>query len=1084
MEKKFMKYLLFGVFTFVFSVAFVGCGEDYDSDISDLKKANSDLKTQLESAVSSLTGTVNSLQSKLDGIKIPNPVDEAALAEKIKTAVDKDLLTSIREDLQTLAETVESLGTGSGSEGEIADIQTKLEDVSKAIGSLEAVVDGQTPGINDAISALNEVKDALLKNIPSETREAVSSWAEIIEFYTEEITKLVKQQKVLAGYLAGYGGTQTVKGDINSLTEQLESAINGLQEQIDTITGGTGGIPTPDPDDVKTALNELLAEEGTTWEDLIATIKGVNPGLVTLEEQIHEIINNLITGVKLISTPATFAYLNIPAKYTYPFGEGSTAIQFTEGKSVEGLTTSVLLQVFPANAKKPDGSSIYLVDGKGNDDINSYFKEPIVKDYSGLDLAVTKAAGAIPTGLYEVVFELDDSAYAANPKAFGDLIKGAKFAIAVKTSVSGEAGADRYLLTDFVPKISYTDATVYKPIYSVYSSDQEINFTVGDKTVSELPNRFPNTNSVSEYVWAVGSKYNPTTSADKVIAANDSRVTLTPADFEPNKEFTVTLLSNADKAYAFYIGLDLQNATSSESLLWQKAGAITGINTVYKIITDVATSKQAKIKIADAALDGQNIGFRVYVINQDGTLVDPDGRAFYIHNGKTTTTGTTLDFTLKINKGTNGALPANSDILDAGTALDGIEFNSYTLTIALKNYSDGATVQQTNATILAYDKLSEGTSGTFASGATNHHRYLAIANLRASLLQDDGIQNGVLVLKDGTTEVKKYNITIKKVLPQANEWPTDVSVVYKDNGNITLAPNFVANSGEKVVGAVIKDTEILTTSLPANVSLSLIDPEGRYAPVVSAKATTAIASNNSGTSITTDTDVLYINSREAVAANPQYIGQLKFTYKGVRYGGGNVEVQKTEPPLLVKFDIAKLFDYSVGSDLNISLGADNKAYAIFQIQRIFYGGGTGKIAAEVFENITKAQLAKFYNVDNLTGQLNITGINPLNAANGVVSPITSFTSAAAALNLKVVDFFNDGEIRAESESILSPTDKGLKDNIAAIIAHNTALTKDFDSLLVTTIVLKSSEVEITLKDVYGTNHTVKESIGDITIPFI
>ncbi|KAA6309519.1 hypothetical protein EZS27_039001, partial [termite gut metagenome] len=51
MEKKFIKYLLFGVFAFVFSVAFVGCGEDYDTDIDDLKKADAATLQAAQSAV-------------------------------------------------------------------------------------------------------------------------------------------------------------------------------------------------------------------------------------------------------------------------------------------------------------------------------------------------------------------------------------------------------------------------------------------------------------------------------------------------------------------------------------------------------------------------------------------------------------------------------------------------------------------------------------------------------------------------------------------------------------------------------------------------------------------------------------------------------------------------------------------------------------------------------------------------------------------------------------------------------------------------------------------------------------------------
>jgi outer membrane murein-binding lipoprotein Lpp len=83
---------------------------------------------------------------------------------------------------------------------------------------------------------------------------------------------------------------------------------------------------------------------------------------------------------------------------------------------------------------------------------------------------------------------------------------------------------------------------------------------------------------------------------------------------------------------AIYVTLDKEeNAIESAPSEWNAwksyEDGIEGLN-------EVQLGQIATITINKKSADGDIIGFRVYAVNLDGTLVDPDGRAFYVQVGK------------------------------------------------------------------------------------------------------------------------------------------------------------------------------------------------------------------------------------------------------------------------------------------------------------------------------------------------------------------------------------------------------------------------------------------------------------------
>ena len=54
------------------------------------------------------------------------------------------------------------------------------------------------------------------------------------------------------------------------------------------------------------------------------------------------------------------------------------------------------------------------------------------------------------------------------------------------------------------------------------------------------------------------------------------------------------------------------------------------------------TNRKIEMSINAEKADGDIIGFRVYAVNNDGSLVDPDGKAFYVAVGDIDAMTTTL----------------------------------------------------------------------------------------------------------------------------------------------------------------------------------------------------------------------------------------------------------------------------------------------------------------------------------------------------------------------------------------------------------------------------------------------------------
>ncbi|KAA6314514.1 hypothetical protein EZS27_034878, partial [termite gut metagenome] len=435
-------------------------------------------------------------------------------------------------------------------------------------------------------------------------------------------------------------------------------------------------------------------------DQIVEQLKASGLGdLVTLEQA-----NGLITGIQLVEVPG-FLSPNASAEFTTAFGlvdytfiveDKDNPVIFKKGLVLSETTERhVLLQVTPANAAIEE---IFLIDSKGISDVKKYV-EVKAKPYSGL---ITKADGASALGLWEITLKLTNEyttdakstfeSLAAILKSDGTRDKNVAFALAVST------GEGRLVLTKFDYVIS---VSLRNPVYSeatITANDKEpLQFEVKDISVNgatavpvdKLANRLTISNGI-EYVWADKTPANNIDPKKNTKNAPnyDARSTQSILAVTYDKPFEVT----TEVGFAYYIGLDLDNATATEKTAWTKEGAIAGLNKVYR------AGEKAQITIKDEALKNKAVGFRIIAVNYDGTLVDPDGRAFYVSAGAISSPVElgTLTFSPKIEAkvaSATTALYSNSAKLDwtklgeSGITVDKVYGYKFTLDSAVKDYA-------------------------------------------------------------------------------------------------------------------------------------------------------------------------------------------------------------------------------------------------------------------------------------------------------------------------------------------------------------------------------------------------------------
>ena len=607
MKRKYFSALLMGALTIASVSTFTSC-KDYDDDIDNLQ-------SQIDKA---------GLQSDIDALKTQLQ-DAASTASAAKTTAESALAkandAAVKADVEKAIKAVETTANKAAT-----DVATAISNAANA----QTTADGAQKAADAAAKAAKAAQDQADQAVKDAAAAATTANA-------------AAKQADFVKALERIGNLETSR----VTADQLDEKLTQLKEELFGADGDkeTIGSLTVKVNAYKGAVEELYS--AVTSVELVETYSGVN-GLTC-----KWTYNPATTDWDMTPLPLTVDMIHGMISDDSKFGDenGNDAkpvVEYVKGKDIDVKDdASIVVRVNPVNADLTKGAKIILLNSKGES------LEDIVKvgTPSKFDkLITTRAAATVNTGLWKLPLSVaegvseEDFKKAVTVKDENGNEKAILYAVAINNTVDSkaEAAADRYVVSTYD----------VKPTYSEFVPGNDFTFKVGGKEVSEIHNRWTGTNISGEnsayssdknpeLAWADGAAAEPVLEEGEtknVKKANaDKRYWNSLLQVEVGKSFSITDLKTSDNKAAdyYYVVLDKDNAIESgvsELNAWNSY-VIDGLNKV------VPASENLALTIKTEAANHDIIGFRVYAVNKDGKLLDPDGKAFYVVVGENYTSG-------------------------------------------------------------------------------------------------------------------------------------------------------------------------------------------------------------------------------------------------------------------------------------------------------------------------------------------------------------------------------------------------------------------------------------------------------------
>ena len=727
-----MKRKIFSKFLMVALViaavgSFVSC-KDYDDDINNLQK-----QIDAKAAISELTALQSTLESKISAAQSAATAAQAkADAAATKTSVDE-----LKKALETAIADAKKAGTDAGTKaGEAITAANKAQETADAAAAAAKKAD------EDAKAALADA----LKTI-EETYQTKADAEKAVEGLNEAIAAV----KETADAAFTKAEAEKLQEQVDGLKAELEAAID---EKIDAKIQ---------------EVNNAVASVDAIWKavtsiELYPTLTGAATGQKTtlLLYKGKEVDNDFGGAAGSKASKLQILYQDGAALE----GDYNTPISYVKDQEIS-FDNRVIVRVNPTNAvlNKED---IVIINSLGNTDLSDLVEVKEIKDYNRL---ITTRGENVATGLKVINIArktgVTDAQIAAATK--GAVIDGTK----VKSPQTGKAyfalglkngENDRVLYTTFDLLVNYGDyvpqlnldfyvkgdkdeaETKSSELHNRWSADNKL---IGEDETKESP-KAPYVNGwYPEFIWetADAKKGIVTPAVDTLWVSADGKTknfktgdvrygkkTYVVADGS-TRSFTIypKNVLNADAAanswhnvQYYYVTLDKCAAVESapsEYQSWKKY-------TYEGLYTITPATDNLTITVTDAAAEGDIIGFRVFAVNYDGTLVDPDGKSFYVQIGEPAAPSTTSlagHFTAVVNNAagleTNlaNALAELAKGDDQRTKNVGIYEAKFAKAGTLYNHATGAAANFSGAVSFSYANL-----GEFKADA-NHTLYATFA---------------------------------------------------------------------------------------------------------------------------------------------------------------------------------------------------------------------------------------------------------------------------------------------------------------------------------------------------------------------
>ena len=674
--------------------------------------------------------------------------------------------------------TLSSVSTFTSCKDYDDDINSLQEQVNKAALSsdVEALKTQVTNAATSAQNAATKAEEALTKAGANATEIAT-----VKALATQNGTDVAKA-------LTDAANAATAASDAATAASNAATAATAAQDSANAALTKIAGL---DKELKKLALNAQSHVTATQLKNSLDSLSQViNQATSDSIANLTKIVNGYKGGINALYTAVT--EVSLMGSFNWPhnsawngqcnllFQTGTIGANYTFGAKEKddqngehsadpkksyvkdasiNFPSEFLVRINPVNAKiTPD--MIKLIDSKGND-LDKLVKVVDVEKYDNL---LTRAS---ETGLWTVKVQLQDGVKPANVAQIAPNGKNILYAVAVNNTASqAETVADaasRYVVSTY-------DLSVQGTRPYVGATD------LGNVKVK-----------AESKDWKTVSSLKPNPGAtDLVYAANGENVLVS---FDSDNDF----LRNVDRFYVVRDDKHADESGSSELNAW-KSYEYQGLNQVVAVENGLGVGT-LNIKINGQV--GDEVQFRIFAVNYDGTLVEKNGRPFRVYVGAQSTTTSVAG-----NLVATGKEPMETDWLPISGSLKNGE-NGYTLPstveVTVNNVKINATVDYAidkdgNHTndyskikfakfSVPADKLTMWADGATATGTIKDNENVTVNTISVSLTK-------VMPTAESTKALMNYSWKDKQLdgdvytaylYPAADAWTTaNVATGYKD----------------------------------------------------------------------------------------------------------------------------------------------------------------------------------------------------------------------------------------------------------------------------------------------------------------
>ncbi len=686
--------------------------------------------------------------------------------------------------------TLSSVSTFTSCKDYDDDINSLQEQVNKA--ALSSDVEALKTQVNNAATsaqnAATKAEEALTKAGANATEIAT-----VKALATKNGTDVAKALTDAANAATAASNAATAASNAATAAATAQDSANaaltkiaGLDKELKNLALNAQSHVTATQ--LKNSLDSLSEVINKATSDSIANltkiVNGYKGGINALYTAVTEVSligswNDEVNGSSLFTDESHLIFKTgtIPANYTFGAkekddleGEHSADPKksYVKGASIN-FPSQFLVRINPVNAKiTPD--MIKLIDSKGND-LDKLVKVVDVEKYDNL---LTRAS---ETGLWTVKVQLQDGVKPENVAQIAENGQNILYAVAVNNTASqAETVADaasRYVVSTY--DLTVNGAYDYDGAHDLGAVKVKAE-SKGWKTLDELK----------------------PTGSDLVYAANGENILVS---FEN--------VANADRFYVVRDDKHAGESDASELNAWNSYE----YKNLNKVVAVENGNGKATLNIKINGQVGDEVQFRIFAVNYDGTLVEQNGRPFRVYVGAQSTTTSVAGNLVATGKETmeTGWLPISGSLKTGGTLPS-------TVKVTVNNVKIDATVE--------YAKDNEGHPA--ADNSKIKFAKFSVAAADLTKWADGATATGTI--KDGeNVTVNTISVSLTKVMPTAESTKDLMKYSWKDNqlkNDVYTAYLYPANNAWTTAAATgYKDMNQAINGLNTNFVISIANAE-------------------------------------------------------------------------------------------------------------------------------------------------------------------------------------------------------------------------------------------------------------------